>query len=255
MTIVLPEVFIWTIAARSASRFKTYANMIKDTADGHNSNHLANGLLFLLGYVISLGFVMPLETLFKTSHSYPSVVIFGNYLPFVFLIPAVRELYYGSLRLRQLAKKHFWTRGRVLSLMVAYFVLTLGFATDFYLHAPQLMTQEGIKRFSLPMPILLLTYVLPHSLVWLVGAISAINLASYSQNIEGSIYRSLFRDVYKGMTLVFISVFLAELLVCSPLVDSNFGLGLGFIYTVIVLIILGYGYVYRGAIKLQKIEI
>lgn len=104
------------------------------------------------------------------------------------------------------------------------------------------------------MPILLLTYVLPHCLVWLAGAISAVNLASYSQNIAGSIYRSLFGDVYRGMILVFISIFLAELLVCSSLVEGNYGLSTGFIYAVILLIVAGYSYVFRGAVKLQKIE-
>lgn len=57
---------------------------MKDTSDGHNTNHLANGLLLLLGYIMSLSIVFPIEALLESSEVISTVMVIGNYFPLVF---------------------------------------------------------------------------------------------------------------------------------------------------------------------------
>jgi hypothetical protein len=119
---------------------------------------------------------------------------------------------------------------------------------------PEMVSVLGLPRFSLPANVLLITYVLPHSLVWLFGIISAVDLNRYSRHVSGRIYKKLFKDFRTGVILVYLCIFFAQLIMLSPVIITNFSLGLVLIYVVLVLAIVGFQYIFRGARKLQLVE-
>lgn len=254
LAIMAPVFYIWWLAARSARRFKNYALSILDSADGHAINYIADGLLLLVAYIVVLNFVNPLESLFAYSRHIRLVVPLVNHGPVLVALAAALKLFIGSTQLARLTDKVVWTSRRLALMAVPFVACMVIFGTDFYMQSPKLYTPEGVPRFAFPRAALLATYVLPHMVVWLLGLMATINLSWYSRRVEGSIYRRLFRQANRGLVLIFISIFIAQLLIISPLVVTHFNLGVVLIYALIVIAITGYTLLYKGAAKLQNIE-
>ena len=253
-SILIPEVLIWFIAARGARRFKNYAVNIAGSPDGRALNDIANGLLVLVVYIITLGVMANLINLLKASDLRDEAITSFNYLPLFIVALASFWLYRGTQQLMLLTGKPFWTGKRMMSMLIPFSIFAVVFGANFYMHAPSLMTVSGDPRFVLPLPMLMMTYVLPHVVVWTLGIISGANLAWYAKHVSGNLYKQIFKQAYIGVILVYMCIFLAQILMSSPIVESTFNLGVLFIYAVIILNIVGFTYVYRGADKLQKIE-
>ena len=81
--------------------------------------------------------------------------------------------------------------------------------------------------FVLSVETFVFAYGFRQSLVRLFGIISAVNLFRYADHVPGKIYKSLLKDVLKGLI---------------------------FVYAVLILAIAGFQYIFRGASKLQTIE-
>ncbi|MBC7708216.1 hypothetical protein H7Y63_03265 [Polaromonas sp.] len=254
LSFIVPEVIIWFIAARAAKHFKKYAIGIKNSLDGKSLNQIANGLLLLVIYLVLLGFGGPLESLFVNAFFIRPLVALVNHLPLLLVLGASILLYSGSKKLVTLTDSSWLSKRNLLVLLLPYTVCMVLFSVMFYKQAPYLLTPEGIPRYTLSHSLLIFTYVIPHITVWLLGLITVVNLGWYASRVEGSIYRSLFGDACKGMILIFISIFFAQLLLISPLVVDNFNIGIILIYAVLILGLIGFGLLYKGASKLQKIE-
>src|SRR5581483_11318358 len=52
LTIAIPEIVIWFIAARGAKGIKEYAQLIKGSKDGKSLNYFANALMLIVLYVV-----------------------------------------------------------------------------------------------------------------------------------------------------------------------------------------------------------
>ena len=254
LTIVVPEIVIWLIAARSASRFKHYALSIKHETDGQCLNLVANGLLWLVGYAIVLCLVIPIQVLAAPTSYHRVAVAITNHLPIILALTGALYVFYGSRGLAQFARTDFWTRRHIIGLLVPYTILMSFYVTNFYHQAPLLTDVAGNQRFTLPIQVLLVSYVLPHLIIWLLGLFSGFNLWWYARRVEGTIYSSLFLRAQRGLVLVFVSIFLAQLLIASPYAADNFQLGITLTYAVLILTIIGTRLIYLGARQLQNLE-
>ncbi|MDL2341942.1 MAG: hypothetical protein QFB87_02610 [Patescibacteria group bacterium] len=254
LSFLLPQVVIWWIAARSAKRFTNYAAGIKSSVDGQGMSLIGGGLVLLVAYIIILPLCSQLNSLAAHTTSIRVIAIITNHLPLVVVLAAAIQIYRGSSRLSALASHDTVPRRRKVLISGAFIVCMLSFAVDFYHQAPTLVTTEGVPRFFLNHNLLIFTYVLPHIAVWLMGLLASVNLAWYTTKIDGKIYRSLFRDVNRGLVLVFTSIFAAQLLMISPLIVMHLGVGIIFVYMAIILGLAGYALLYRGTGKLQNLE-
>ena len=254
MTIAIPEIFIWLIAARSAKQFKNYAVSIKQEADGYNMNLIANGLLWLVGYLITLVLISPIQTLAAHTDYARLAVATTNHVPIIVALIATLYIFYGSRGLAHLTHSDFWNRRNMILLLVPFIILMSLFVVNFYTAAPQLRDIAGNFRFTLPVNALLLTYVTPHIIIWLLGLFSGFNLWWYARRVQGAIYSSLFTKAQRGLVLVFVSIFLAQLLICSPYAADNFQIGITLSYAVLILAIIGYRLLFQGGRQLQNIE-
>lgn len=254
LSILLPVIFIWIIAARGVRRFKNYAYLIRESPEGAGMNRLANGLLLLVVYIIVLNAVSSFLILFKDSAHIQTIIALTNHLPIIFALLASWQLLSGTNYLVNFTNSKYWDKARIFKLVAGFLILMIPFTINFYQKAPDLISITGLPKFALPAEALIFTYVLPHSLVWLFGIVSAVNLRRYTDHVSGKIYKSLFRDVSKGIILVYFCIFFAQLIMLSPIIATNFSLGLFFIYGVLILAIAGFQYIFRGARKLQLVE-
>jgi hypothetical protein len=178
----------------------------------------------------------------------------SNHVPLIIALAASVLLFIGSQRLVSTLSGQFWTKMRIAVLTIPYMIGTVILALDFARGAGSLLYVNAEPRFGLPEPVLLFSYFIPHAIVWLLGVVSAINIAWYAKNVDGRIYKSLFTDVYKGIILVYLAIFSTQLLVSSAIFVENTIVKRIIIYTILLLAVAGYSYIYRGSAKLQKVE-
>lgn len=254
LTIVIPEIIVWIIASIGAFRFKKYAVSIKEHRDGKALNSIANALLLLVLYIILLTTASSIVSLFaNTSYILPAVAI-KNHLPVIVILASVAYLLKGSVELNKIVSKSTWSRAHLLLLAGVSFMFFIVFAYAFYTAQPNSVSAAGIPRFALPTHVLLITYILPHVIVWFMGLKACINLNNYASRVSGSLYKSLFKDLYRGILLAFICIFIAQFMIISSAAITGLNFFLLLIYAVLVLATVGFVLILRGARKLDKVE-
>lgn len=254
ITIALPEIAIWTIAMRSAVRFKQYANLIKDSKDGESMTYLADALLLMVIYVIFLTMSPTLIGLFKNSRHLHTAIDIGNYLPLAVAAASSYGLYLGAQVLNQVVPLRLSMLKRIL--LVIAFILVAGlFAWHFYKIEPKLVPQNGIPRFITPVKETMLIYVLPLICLWGAGLLACLSIGNYAAHTEGAIYKALFRNLCNGIELVFVCTFLAQLFIASNFNLNKFSLALVLVYCLLILATLGFVLIYRGSSSLNRLEV
>jgi hypothetical protein len=253
-SITIPEIIIWIIAMSGAVKLKQYAVSIIDDQDGKAYNYIADSLLLLVMYVILLTSFSTVTLLFTDSSYLRIAVIARNYVPIIIVLASAWLLFLGSQKLIHITRRNIWNLHNLVVLALPFVGFLIMYSRRFYEIVPSLTDINDVPRFATPVHVLFFTYILPHVIVWMLGVMSCVNLAQYAAHVPGSIYRSLFSSLYKGIMLVYIGILGAQAIIISSAVLTKFGAMAGIIYGVLLLGAAGFILVYRGVNKLQQIE-
>jgi len=250
---LLCEVVLWYILARSAVRFKSYAVSVIESKDGRALNYIANAVALGLLYAMLFGMASTVKTIFWQSPDLTLITSITNLLPLLVLLISSVYLLVGTRALRELlvSPKGVSHTRQYVGLLLVFVAI---YALYFYHVAAHLLDDDGLHHFDLSPGVLLLVYVLPHTVAWLLGLFSCLNLARYARNVRGAIYKSLFHDLYMGVTIAFIGMYLAQVFYVSNLSSNQFSAGLVFVLAVILLLIRGCLLIYSGTNKLYTLE-
>jgi hypothetical protein len=252
-TIAIPEIVIWFVALRSAVHFKNYASNIRLSKDGQSMNYLADALLMIVFYVILVTTSGQITGLFKNSSSLHTIVQIESYFPIGIALAASVLFFMGSKALNRMVPLRIKTR--TLLAISCLFVIVVGlFAWHFYVIEPRLAPQDGVPRFLLPVRTLMFAYILPFIIIWGLGVYACICFANYSVMVKGRIYKELFKNLYRGILLVFICIFLAQLFTVSDTNLNKFSLDLVLVYCLLILASIGFVLIYHGSENLNKLE-
>jgi len=254
LTITIPEIIIWLIASVGAFRFKKYATSIKNYPDGKGLDKIANALLLLVLYIILLTTASTIVNLLAHTEYLDIAIALKNHLPVITILASALFLLRGSEDLNKVVGDDIWTKPRLLLLVGSALVFFMVFGYVFYTAQPNLMTTNGIPRFVLPAQALLVTYILPHVIVWFMGLKAGVNLVNYTSQVQGVVYKSLFKDLYRGILLTFVCIFTAQFIIITSMAATQPNFALGLIYSVLILALVGFALILRGARKLDKIE-
>lgn len=255
MSVTIPELVIWAIALRAAVRFKQYVAGIKRSDDGSRLDYIANGLLFLVAYIITLTMG---SLVVQTAHDWSRlnfVIALNNYLPLFIALLSSCYLYVGSRRLANLAGSSGRNRRRELRYVLPFMAFVALFVVNFYTNASGSVGGNGVQRFAFSINVLMVSYVFPYIIMWSLGLLACVNLAWYSHNAPGTLYKRLFRNFYQGILIIMISLFSAQVLTIIPLTLETVNFGLVVIYGVLMLAVGGFALIYRGTQKLEKLEV
>lgn len=257
--IVLIEIVLWAVIAKAAARFKAYTHKIRGSTDGAALDFIANAILLSFAYAILFDVASTFKTLFMRSASLPVVTTLTNLLPLaVFLLLSVL-LFIGTFKLKRLlpdTRLQLRRNRYIIALSLAVFVLVvIPFGEYFYHIAPAMLDDDGLRHFAVSPSALLVVYLLPFAVIWLLGLLSCLNLAQYASRVRGKLYRPMFRNLYLGILIAYISTYLIQVWYASNLPSNRFGFGLLSIIVLIFLLILGYGLMYVGANQLYLLEL
>lgn len=252
-TVAIPEIGIWLIAFRGALRFRTYTDYIKSDADDRGLRLVAIALLLLAVYTVAITAVYPIEYLFEHTVFLRAGVILGNHLPILIVLAASYLFLRGSRQLSKMVPFNM-TGHQKIFLIGATVLFSVFYAIHFYITAPQLNKNSQMPHFILPAGALLVTYVLPYLVSWVMGLYACLLLANYSLHTKGSIYKARLRYLAQGIVLVFVCIFLAQLLIVSNVTLDTVNWGMVLIYGLILLAAAGFLLIYKGSKNLQLLE-
>lgn len=253
LSIAVGEILVWFVAATVAVKVKNYALSLDGEADGRAINTIANGLLWLVVYIISLSVATDFAAVFYGTSWSSLATMIHNHLPVIFIIISTLFLYKGADSLNRIAPQVIWDSRRIIFGIVLSSILVSIFAWRFYTIAPTLVDGIDRPRFALSASALMFTYVLPHIIVWILGGLACINLANYGMKIKGVLYRKFFQDLYKGLLLIYMCTFFGQALIVTTNSD-NISSNLLPIFAVILLSVYGYWLTFRGTSRLVLLD-
>jgi hypothetical protein len=254
LSISIPVIAIWIIALHGAVKLREYSSSIRQSQDGDSLHYIANALLALVAYIILLSTASTVFRLFMDTPYLDDAVIISNLLPLSVALISVSLLFKGSSMLAAMTKvKH--NNVRMLRLLaIPCVALFAGYAWLFYSVVPYISTINGMPRFVMPIAALLLVYVLPHIVLWVYGLLACVNLAHYANHTTGSIYKTLFKNLYRGLLVVYLSIFLAQIFIISPVTYQYMNIGIVLIYGLLVLAAFGFILIDHGVNRLSRVE-
>lgn len=254
---MLPFVAVWMIAIYGHRSLKQYTMSLGKAKEKKSFEHLSNGVM-VLAFSLPLASLLPLflkEVLLVGEDMLATRVILGNFINLALFAVAMFMISAGARGLVKTFKKYS-EYANLIPPYLAFILITVASVFS-WLVTDRPTPELGLSRaYYLPEWLLLPTIVAPYLVAWTVGLMAAYHLNIYNQKVGGTIYRSAFSDLAKGVTGVIIVTMAIQLLNAMTLWVSSLGLAsILFILTVLIFVYaVGFGYIARGANKLRKIE-
>ncbi|HSX02628.1 MAG TPA: hypothetical protein VLI05_04940 [Candidatus Saccharimonadia bacterium] len=255
LTIAVPLLIIWLVALRSAIGAKDYVQAIHGGPEAAALNLIANGLFFMAAYVVVIGLLSAITPYLVHSPALATMVTLRNHLPLVISLVGFGLLYHGSQRLKAAANFTTWTP--LTGWLFAGLCLFAAGFTWLFTVTPAGSDSRGIPNYSLPRATLLVTMVLPYFIAWFLGLLASRNIARYSSQVKGIIYRLALRDVARGLVLIIVMGMLFQLLNLAMrlLLGLRLGAILLILYALLILYGSGFWLVRAGFKKLLRLEV
>lgn len=257
ISFTFPILIIWLVGVWAVIRFKNYALIIEGSPEANGFRRIADGLAWLLGYLItlfSLGRVAPLlhdGTLINIA------VFVKNHLPVYILLVSSVYLYLGSVSLLRSSRTTPPGR-RTTVAWILYLIFAGVFATLFALYPPSNQTLTGnLPSFAVSPNVLMFSLVLPSLVAWGLALVASVNLASHALVVKGVIYRRALHRLVAGICASVLFAILVEVLVLDASHLRNLGAAsiLLLIYAILVAYGVGAVLIARSARHLTFIEV
>ncbi|HSX43978.1 MAG TPA: hypothetical protein VLE69_01600 [Candidatus Saccharimonadales bacterium] len=259
LVVALPLVAIWGVGFYGFYRYDSYADTISKTKDGKYHRLIASGLFLL---ALSL----PVSSILSNLLSYygrvyqnfmPSSVIIGNYVTIALYLSAFAFIYKGATGLLQITQKTMRQRGEIYLMMG--FTVVVGIFYYLSLHNPARQFPTGnltTAAYYLPDWLIILTVLLPYTLMWFLGVMAAYRLWLYRNNVAGKIYKSAFTRVAIGLGMVVALLMILRYLTALITILDKLTIKylLLVVYLLLIFIAVGYIFIAIGAKRLKKIE-
>lgn len=253
-TIFLPVLAIWLVALYGATRLSGYVRAIKSSPDGQALGIMATGLWVLVGLSIlqSLLGALP-DYAVGTSWLLPLVFI-NNQLPVVAALLGFGLFFIGSRRLTRITGRP-QSLERMLGWIVPYVVLG-GIFGWFYYHDLNHVVINGVPNTAMPGKLSFYSLAIPFIISWLLGVASIVNIADYTRQVKGVIYRSALHNFARGLAVVLFFSILVQILTLSATFLGHLQLAplLMLIYALLILYAVGFVLIARGVRLLLRIE-
>jgi hypothetical protein len=254
LTVVVPMIIIWAIALWGAVAVKSYAIIIRDTPESRGLSLIADGLLWLLIYLLTLSLSGTILPYFAHSPWINALAVIRNHLPVISSLLGFGLLCLGTYRLQHSAPFPVWTK--TTAVLFSGLGLLAGLFAWLYLTTEMPPPTNGIPIYGLPKQVLLFTLVMPYCWAWLLGLLAAGNLIKYSRRVKGVLYRKALRDLAWGAASAVTMVVSVQFITLSSRFLTKLQLGylLLTVYGLLAICAMGFLFIRSGARKLTRIE-
>lgn len=255
--ISLPSILVWFAAFWGYAALRKYAHALRKTPEGVHFDKLSKGATWL-------AWSLPLPTIIaillnaianNTPNFHPSAIIIFNYISL--LLPLVAFSLIGSATrgLLTTAKLKFSLTG-TRSIMVVFLAFGVLYCYLTFRRFDLTSLAVSNNAYFLPIWLMVLTVIVPYLYAWFVGLLGAYEMALFSKNVQGLLYRRALRYLVVGLFAVIVSsIALQYINGVEPRV-GQLVFDLRLIANTAFRVIGGVGYVLiaLGATRLKKIE-
>jgi hypothetical protein len=254
LTVSVPVLIIWLVAAYGAVRFKDYTVMIRGSKDGAALSRITDGLLIIVGSTILQSFLNLLQRYAVGTPLLEPMVFLDNHIPVVLSLIALGYIFSGSAKLSRIVDKPISAR-QMLTVLVPFTVTAALFAVFYYTNVTYSVT-NGVPNYVVPGKTPFFTVALPYLVVWLLAALSLLNIANYIINVKGPIYKAALRRLAWGIVAVVTFTVLTQLLTVTAGVWQGLSLSaiLLVVYALLIAYSVGFILIAWGARRLVRIE-
>ncbi len=220
LTIIIPLLLIWLVAAYGALRFRHYSDLIAGEPDGKALRLISIGLGILVAYLISSTFIPAILPHFLKSRWLDALIVAKSHVPLVLGFMAFALIHRGSARLLRVIGVKGWSGRRTIFLLLPY-CLFAGIFTWVFFHDPNLQVAANdrlLPSFVTSSNILIFSYVIPSLVMWFCGCLAALNISAYAKNVRGPIYRTSLLNFVTGIIAVVIFTIVLQLMTAASTV-------------------------------------
>ncbi len=253
ISIALPEILIWAIAFISSLKLKLYSNSIKRSKDGKAMAFLADSLILMSAYIVLMSSSFSVTVLFKNTPDLNTAVTLENYIPLLVVFLSAVLLVLAARRLDDLITEKI-SKIELIGTFLAFLAVMGLFVWYFANSNTGTLTSYSIPRFVSSVNTLLYLYVLPQIFVWAMGLYACLEIAHFSLHVKGSIYKALLTNLYKGVLIVYICIFSAQVLILTNFNLAKFSLPLLLVYVLLFVCAFGFSLIYKGSSDLSRLE-
>ncbi len=258
ITLLLPIVMIWWIAAYGAERFKLYTSQIKQHKDGRAFDKISTGLVILVVSIILNGLFSVLRGWAYMDGWLAAFTNMSNHMAVIGPLIAYSYMYVGSVELKKLVKKRPANSKNLLAVVILMLVIVAVYL-KFLLSYKYLSATPDPTRYSsyyMSSTMVFLTIALPYIVGWFLGIKAAFNIIEYRQTVKGVLYKSMLLKLVIGILVVIGFYFVVQLLTLFSTFIARAGLGsiLLIVYLLIIAYSIGFLFIAAGAKQLSKID-
>lgn len=202
----LPTIIAWLAAFIGSAKLRQYVHMIRKTPEGVYFDKLATGATWLAWSLpIPAIIVLFLNGLGnKWTAFYPASVIIGNYMRLIFPLIAFSVIGVASRGLINLAQVKFgFTSSRIIAVLFLGAGVLYSLLTFRHFHSSSLTSTQN--PYFLPIWLMVLTVIVPSLYTWFVGLLAAYEIALFSRQTQGVLYRQALRLLVIGLVVVIAS--------------------------------------------------
>lgn len=255
--IAIPLLITWLAAFVGYARLQEYAKSLDNTPEGSSFQKLARGCAWLAWSLpVPTILSLLLNTYANTHHAFqPTSVIIDNYVNLVFPLIALTFVGGASRALTTSASLTF-SVARARSIIIAFIVAGLLYCYFTFQRFDLTSLTSTANPYYLPLGLMVLTVIIPYLYAWFIGLLAAFEIATFSKNVKGVLYRQALRMLVLGLVAVVISSIALQYINTISPAATYINLDSKLILVSIIRILAGVGFVLiaLGANRLKKIE-
>ncbi len=255
--VALPSLMAWLAAFIGYARLHRYAKSLAGTAEGSSFQQLARGCTWLAWSLPAPIILSFLFNSYANAHPEfrPTAVIISNYLNLIFPLIALTLIGIASRALTTSASLTF-SVARARGIIIAFIVAGLLYCYFTFQRFDLTSFTSTNNPYYLPLALVVITVIIPYLYAWFVGLLAAFEIAIFSKNAKGVLYRQSLQMLVFGLVAVVLSsIALQYINTISPRVGYivlDFKLILVTVFR--ILTASGFVLIALGANRLKKIE-
>lgn len=255
--LALPSLLAWLAAFIGYARLYEYAKSVAGTREGSSFQQLAKGCAWLAWSLPAPLLLSFLLSAYANAHPdfQPTSIIISNYLYLIFSLTALSLVGVASRALTASASLTF-SVARARGIIVGFIVAGLLYC--YFTFQRFDLTSFGATNnpYYLPLGLMVLTVIIPYLYAWFIGLLAAFEIAVFSKNVKGVLYRQSLRMLVFGLlAVVGGSIALQYINTISPRA-GYLVLDFNLVLVTVFRLVTGFGFVLiaLGANRLKKIE-
>jgi hypothetical protein len=259
LSVAIPLIITWFIAAYGAWKLKEYADSIKKYKDGAAFATLATGVQLLVIY-------MPVRSVPKILLNYFAYLHPGwtsatnlaiTYINII--LPLLAYMVIGNAARKLFTLAQIKVSNKLLYPMILIFsIIGVTFSYSTYSVTDKLTPSDWLvmTNYDIGIPLRIATVIIPYLFMWFVGMLAAYEIYLYQKYVKGVFYRQCLKLLSIGLTIEIISsIAIQYVITITPsLRHTPLGFDLSIVYSVIAIIILAFVLIAMGVNKLKQIE-